>query len=128
MTVLEEIRNDAAGLASLRDWLGEGGVPVDSATADARTAVCAGCPQNVRFIWWENTKHAIAETIKRHLAVKHRLELHAENEDNVAMCRACGCCLRLKVWVPMDVIRPHTTPEQLAKMPEPCWIRKGMTE
>lgn len=37
-------------------------------------------------------------------------------------CDLCGCSLRAKVWFPLDLLRKHMTPSQLATFPSYCWI------
>lgn len=111
-------------LAALKDWLGEGGTPVNSGLAAQRAVICRDCPENRAPLWWEKmTKEPIAAVIRSQLALKHDLNLAVEHEDDLHMCRVCGCCIRLKVWVPISHIKKHTSPEQLLKFPNWCWIR-----
>lgn len=124
MTLLDEIRNDAAGAAILKDWLGDGGAPVAPVVAEARAMVCVNCPENRAPYWWEKAKNSIADAIRAHLVVKQQSGLRVSHEDEIHMCRVCGCCLRLKVWVPIEHIKEHTTPETLAKLPSHCWLLK----
>ena len=133
MSLLEKLRQDVEGLKLLNDWLGEGGNPVPSLQVESRAEACvrgnAGqpCPMNKAANWWnlhENAKNAIAQTIRAELELKYHLDLHAPNEEALHLCAVCGCCTALKVHTPIKHIKAHTTPEQLAKYPRHCWIKK----
>jgi hypothetical protein len=133
MNLIDEFKNDVAGLSLLKDWLGEGGNPVSQSVADRRAISCrlgwggGTCPRNKEPNWWERIKSAIADTIISQLEIKQKLNLHASGEYELDMCAACGCCLKLKVWTPLEHIQAHTTREQLAKMTDFCWIKKELS-
>lgn len=109
-------------LGVLKEWLGEGGAAVDRRIAEHRATICRECPENRHPKWWEHTKHAIAEVIRMHLEVKNRTHIAVEDETNLHMCRVCGCCIPLKIHVPLKHILANTEPEMLAKFPLACWI------
>lgn len=117
----------------LKDWLGDGGLPVDSTLAELRSITCAcgdagkACPLNVQPNWWERFKNRIALAIRRQLEVKHRLGLFVSKEGELNMCRMCGCCLRLKVWTPISYIKAHVAPDEIASAPEFCWMKKELS-
>lgn len=127
MNVFEELRNDVQGALLLNDWIGDGGEPVSQAQADFRADAClhgnggSPCPLNVEKNWWDKVKDAIAETIRAELELKNRIQLHATGENDLFMCRPCGCCLRLKVWTPIKHIQKHLPKEALDSMPSFCW-------
>lgn len=73
--------------------------------------------------WWEVVKSTIADWIKSVLEIKSKMNLRLSCEDEMMMCRACGCCARLKVWVPLEVIVSKTTPEMMKKFVSDCWIK-----
>lgn len=124
MTVLDEIRNTAVGGQMLSDWLGHGGDPVLHSLAQSRAFICEFCPNNVEPKWWDRVKDGIARTIRNQLELKRSLNLELRNEETLGVCRCCGCCLPLKVWVPTDYVRRHTSASQLDKMPNECWIKR----
>jgi hypothetical protein len=107
----------------LREWLGAGGVPVKHETAAIRAFICEYCPENVAAKWWEFAKDPIAAVIRQHLQLKHEMKIFVPNEEALNMCRRCGCCIRLKVHVPIEHIKNHITPEQLAEYARACWIK-----
>lgn len=106
----------------LTEWLGDGGQVVDNRVAQHRSVICAQCPENRHGKWWETAKHGVAEVIRTHLEVKNGMNLTLPNEAELNMCHVCGCCIPLKVWVPISYIRECTDAETLAKFPKHCWI------
>ena len=124
VNIIDEIRATASGAATLNDWLGEGGVPVADWQAEARAETCEQCPLNREPFWWEHAKNKIAETVKERLVTKNKMDLRVSNEDDLGICKPCGCVLPLKVWVPIKHIRDHTSPEVFEALPQTnCWLR-----
>ena len=130
MNLLDKLRNDIEGVKLLNDWIGEGGQPVSSMRSEHRAAACVSgnqgqpCPFNVEPGWWERVKSSIAQTIQAELELKHHLELRQPLDDGLHMCSICGCCLKLKVWTPIQHIQAHTSSEMLDKMPGYCWQKR----
>lgn len=130
MTLLDEIKRTADGLAAIKDWLGEGG-HVAQAQADHRSLAClrggpdgSPCPHNVHARWWESAKNPVADAIKAQLEIKERVRLSTPFDAHLKMCKACGCCIQLKVHAPIHHIKAHTPEETLSKFPAFCWIRR----
>lgn len=127
VNVLEELRHDIEGALLLDDWLGEGGEPVSQTQADYRADQCLHgnggdpCPLNIEPNWWDRVKEAIADTIRAELELKKRINLRVIGEPELAMCKPCGCCLKLKVWTPIKHIKKHLSEESLDQMPNFCW-------
>jgi len=126
MNVLREIKNDMDGLALLGDWLGHEGHPVSQMVAEARSKRCVGCPKNMSPNWWETSKNIIAEWIRGELEIKHTMELKVAEEENLHMCSACGCATRLKIWVPTDHLKRHTSQKVINMTPDFCWMRSEL--
>lgn len=114
--------------ASLEDWLGYGGVPVDQVEADARAEICAGCDAN-KGNWREMLTVPAAAAIKAYLAHRNRMRLSTPFDDQLESCAACHCVLTLKVWQPIQHVRDNTTPEELfrhRKANPDCWVLANM--
>lgn len=143
MNIIEEIKQDSAGLLFLKDWLGDGTSPVEFAVAQSRANVCLhtkvptgyqtasgpeekeGCPLNRHPNWWERwLSDPIANAIRRQLEIKQRMDLSLPEESNLNMCQPCGCCLKLKVWAPTEHLKRHTSPQVMEKLPNYCWLKK----
>lgn len=130
MSLLQELSNDAKGLMLLKDWLGDGGHPVDRVVAEQRAAICTGgnagthCINNVEPNWWNRVKHAVAEVICDQLSLKHKFSIETSKDVSLHMCKVCGCCLKLKVHTPPEHIAKHTTAPMLEQFPDFCWIKR----
>ncbi len=132
--LLNEIENDITGLAALRDWLGDSGDPVHPLVAEMRAERCVHgnngqpCPLNKARRWWEAAKETAAKWIRKEIELKSHMNLRVSQEDSLGMCKACGCCLPLKVWAPRSVVREHTTQKIVDKTPSFCWIRRDCSD
>jgi hypothetical protein len=108
----------------LTSWLEDGGQVVAAELAQKRGEVCAKCPLNVAGLWWEKySKEPIAATIKLWLERKNEMQLGVPSEENLFMCKACGCCVRLKIWEPLKYITAHTEQSVMDKYDSNCWIK-----
>lgn len=129
MSLFDTIRQTAKGALVLADWLGSGGKPVLAFQAESRALTCLvgnngkPCPFNVQPLWWEKAKGSIAAAIRDHVAIKNELALKVTREDELHMCRKCGCCLRTKVWVPMEHVRKVLDRKTIEELPSYCWMR-----
>lgn len=134
MNFLARLKDDAEGLALLKDWLGDGGKIVPPNLSIGRAETCVNthgkpCSENVEPGWWDRFKLAVAEVIRNQLELKTRLGIKVPQEKGLAMCRVCGCCLPLKVHVPIGYIAKHTTnPKVRERFPAHCWIKKELEE
>ena len=134
MRVFDEIKKDARGLATLRDWWGDDLRHVSQALADHRSLACLrgndgeACPHNKAPNWWErNIKNPIAKAIKRQLEIKARFAMSTPFDSMLHMCGECGCCLKTKIWTPIDHIKKHTPASVTKDWPVWCWQRIEMT-
>jgi hypothetical protein len=126
------LKQDIDGASALADWLGDGGHTVDPMIAEFRAARCVSgnngdpCPHNKEPNWWDRVKHVVADWIRKQLELKEGMELRLSVEESLHMCAKCGCCLKLKVWVPTDHIRAITPEKTLQEMPDYCWIKREL--
>ena len=129
MSIWTEIRNDVNGAAILNDWLGDGMHPVSQEQADHRSLACVSadegkpCPHNRESQWWEKSKGIIAGMILEQLSIKSKLKMTTPLESHLNMCAKCGCCLPLKIHVPIEFIKSHTAPDTISSYPPFCWQR-----
>lgn len=103
-------------------WFGSGGEPVSTELAQARANVCLQCPMNYQGSWiWNN----VAEwTIAAWSRLRDVMKLHVDGEEKLGVCEVCGCKTKLKIHVPFRHIYRQSTPEQIEKYPDHCWISK----
>lgn len=109
------------GAKALSEWLGQGGVPVEPKLAGSRAIICAGCPHNVDN---PNLLGAVAlASIQEYEFARNHLRLSVPEDDLLHTCGICSCPLKLKIWVPMEHIKPST--EEFS-FPPYCWIPREL--
>lgn len=118
----------AAGAAILRDWLGDGGTPVAKELANGRAGVCATCPQNEPGDWMALFTAPAQEFIRGQLNVRKDLNCTTPFDDQLRVCKACFCPLKLKVHVPLEHIKRHLSDGARAKLDARCWITDEMAK
>lgn len=118
--LVTRLRNDARGTRILAEWLGDGGQPVTFERAEKRARTCAAgdggkrCPHNK--VMTRRLENSVAQEILKHEEIRHTVELRTSQDSNLNNCEACGCYLKLKVWVPIKHI-----PDEGDKFPAFCW-------
>ncbi len=123
MSLLGKLLLDAKGVALLKDWLGEGGEPVERGLANSRADICDRCPHNKYPNFWEKLKESVVGVIRGQLEIKNDAKITTDAEPRLHLCEHCGCCLKLKVHVPLTHIMAHTDKETFYLFPSWCWIR-----
>ncbi len=112
------------GARTLVEWIdsGEGGVPPELSTH--RAIICAQCPKNEKGDWTRWFTVPAAEMIKRQVERLTQRQLSTPRDDDLHLCTACHCPLKVKVHVPIAWIKKRFGPEVMAKLKEgkDCWI------
>ena len=116
------VKNVAAGVGVLLDWLGNSGKPVDQAVSEHRATVCATCPQNGKGGLLEYFTGKAANVIKTQLEIKNDLALRTSHDAELGTCLACLCKLDLKVHTPIQHILAHMPDDVKAKLDPRCWV------
>lgn len=119
-----KIKQSVSGARVLKDWLGDGGLPVSIETATSRAAVCGPCPMNQKLDWMSVMTAEVANAIKEQRETKLGLNLTVPNEEELGTCSACSCHLALKVFVPFKYIEQEMDEETFNALHEDCWVRK----
>jgi hypothetical protein len=116
----------AAGANILKDWLGEGGIPVTQELAQSRANICLNCPQNQEGHFVQKLTTIIAKAIHDQRREKLRMALRVDGEEELHTCAVCSCHLPLKVWVPFQTIAERTTDVQWKEFEAvtDCWVNK----
>ena len=120
--VLNRLKQDVRGARTLAAWVGEGGSPVNRALAEQRARICMGCPANQPMR--RQLEASIATAIREQEEIRSQIDLRLPREESLHHCKACGCYLKLKVWVPMRHILAHSSPSEF---PSNCWIQREST-
>jgi hypothetical protein len=100
-------------LIAAKEALGQNKL-VTQEEADRRAGICASCPlnQSVGGCW---TCQGLADWIFRIIGA--RVTAHA---SRLKQCGSCGCNIKAKVWLPLDVARKVS---EGYKFPSWCWIK-----
>lgn len=53
---------------------------------------------------------------------KKAMKLHLQGEEQLRICGACGCDLKLKVWEPKELIDEQMSAKQKEALHPSCWI------
>jgi hypothetical protein len=117
------VKKMASGAALLFEWQ-EAGMPhVERDTADRRAAVCVKCPKNERGKSLTDIFTApVAAQLKKKMEKLAEINLFTSVDSELAVCSACACPLKTKVWVPLDLILKRLKPEVKQDLHESCWI------
>lgn len=124
-SVVGQLRNVAAGVGVLLEWLGSGAKPVEQSLADSRASICSICPKNDGGDFTAYFTEPIANKIRTQLEIRSDLQLRTAHDDKLTVCSACDCPLKLKIWVGLDHILAHTSDDVKASLDKNCWILKG---
>lgn len=123
----------AAGVNTLKDWLGAGGLPVSSELSNHRASVCVGCPLNTANNkaeysgdWTTYFTRPAATFIQKQFEKRAEMNLKTALDEMLSVCIACLCPLQLKVHCPIEHIQarmPDFVREELKNGKE-CWVLK----
>jgi len=106
-----------SGTRTLSAWMVSGEF-ADDETATQRAKVCASCPLNQEPLGCASCKKIdIAQLVfsiigKRVTAFDHVLKA----------CEPCGCDLKVKVHVPLNIIKNKMPESVINKLPKHCWV------
>lgn len=121
MSLFDKVKRIPNGISAISDWIGDGGIPVNQGEAQGRANICLRCPANkIQFGFIE----AVAAAIKKTVKIKAHLGLRTHGEKKLGTCEECLCPLKLKVWVPIEVVRRHMMEgeeEKLFSRNAECW-------
>ena len=100
------------GLNILKEWFGNGAIPVARELSQGRADVCLTCPFNKPGF---KPVEALAEKIKQQAEKKNELKLSVVGETDLHTCDCCWCHLPLKVHVPFSTILDQTPAPMIEK-------------
>lgn len=119
---MNRLQAAGVGIATLKDWLGDGGVPVSQGHAEERALVCEICPKNKPGNWWDWIAREVVQVVLSQRRAKAALELRVQCEEDLHFCDVCHCDLKTKVFVPFDHIAKRTKEETWKALPDHCWM------
>ena len=118
------VGNVVAGALTLAELFGPGRSPVKREIADGRASVCAQCPINQSGSLSSWFTEPAANLIRKTLAFLNDMNLKTSMDDQLHICAACDCPMKLKVWVPIEHIKKHITSKSMKLLHPTCWIPK----
>lgn len=119
-----------AGAKTITEWIDSGEPPVPSQQSLQRAIVCAACPLNEKGDLTKWFVVPAAELIKRQVQRMHERKLTTPRDDELNICTACHCPLKLKVHIPIGWVTKKLTDEQKEKLKSgrDCWILAEMAK
>ena len=124
IAVGDKLRALSAGTALLLEWEGENFPTVPPTESATRAAICADCPKNGLGDLTRWFTVFASESIRKRIEGAQKLGLNTPADDKLGICDACLCPLKLKVHVPLENIKRHTTAKARADFDPRCWILK----
>lgn len=118
------------GTTTLIDWwVSADRAKVPQEEADRRASICSTCPFNSQPAGCTTCNRGVLAT----LAAKVVGGQPTRHDASLQACSICGCELKAKVWLPLEVLRRHLSTGQMAQFPPPhtgfpgCWLREEAT-
>jgi len=120
----DKIRQLAAGATLLDEWRAEGYPTVPATEATRRAFICADCPKNGQGDLTRWFTVLASEAVRKWVEIAQKLELKTPYDNDLGICEACLCPLKLKVHIPLLNIQKHLTAKSQAALDPRCWILK----
>lgn len=115
--------NVAAGAEANVEWLKSGAEAVPKQVAEGRAAVCLRCEMNGKGGLERFFTVPLANAIRHAYAQRREWKLETAYDNQLGVCEACNCPLKLKVHFPINIVRSKLTDAAKAALWEQCWIR-----
>lgn len=107
------------GTRVLAAWVIQGRQRVDGVEAENRARICANCDQNRVIHGCKGcSMPALREAINSVVAGGRTTV-----DEQLNACCQCGCSLKAKVWLPLDLIHAHQSEDVNARLPAHCWMK-----
>lgn len=119
------VKKLAAGASALLEWE-EAGLPhVEPSVAALRAATCSICPKNQQGkSLTEYFTVPVAALFEKRFKKLQEMRLTTPDDGKLAVCQACLCPMRTKVWMPNELVKKRLKPEQRAELNQinpRCW-------
>jgi hypothetical protein len=110
------------GVKSINGWMESGEPAVEQARAESRAATCVKCPMNGKGGLEEWFTKPAAAAIKSQFERLAERKLFTSVDDQLNVCTACLCPLKLKVHTPLQYISANMGEETRRALDPGCWI------
>lgn len=125
--LMHEFQRIVQGTITLADWVvADGAERVDDAEVTRRGEICKRCVFNQPPIGCSSCSMATLNKIVEKFVGGQPLPI----DNQLESCMICGCNLRVKARLSIDVLKRHIKPEQMLQFPPPhesfqgCWLRE----
>lgn len=105
-------------LRTLITHRGGTGEKITQEVAEARGAICAGCPKNSTVSGCSKCKEGVIGQLINKLVGANKTSRDAE----LKFCEVCHCTVSAKIWTKHEAIWKHMPEGQKKALPETCWI------
>jgi hypothetical protein len=126
-TLLHEFQRVLQGTITLADWwIAAGKKRVSTEEIQRRSAICQQCAFNQPPTGCSGCNMAALNRIIEAAVGNDRLP----SDAGLEACAVCGCSLKVKTRLPLDVLQRHLTDEQKMQFPPAhngwpgCWLRE----
>lgn len=119
----QRLGNVVAGGSLLVEWILSREEAVAPELSEHRAGVCAACPLNVRGDLTRFFTLPASHAIRAELSRRSGWQLATTKDEQLAICEACSCPLKLKVHVPLKNILAKLPLPAFDALHEQCWIR-----
>jgi hypothetical protein len=119
----EKVKKVWQGIKSINDWLDSGEPAVASELAESRAAICVACPLNGKGGIDEWFTKPASEVVKKQFERSSEKKLFTSVDDNLGVCQACLCPLKLVVQTPLKFKLAHIGDETKRALHASCWLR-----
>lgn len=110
------------GVKSLHSWIESGEPAVDQAKSEARAAVCVACPLNGKGGLEDWFTKPASEAIRKQFSTLAERKLSTSLDDQLNVCSACLCPLKLLVQTPLKFKLAHMGEETRRALHPACWV------
>lgn len=113
----------AAGGKILVKWIASGAEAVAPELSHSRASVCVQCPLNGKGDWTSFFTQPVSNAIVAALEDRKQMQLSTPLDDQLGVCEACSCPLKLKVHMKIEPILADMPYESFDALAANCWIR-----
>ncbi len=120
-----KLQSAVAGANAIVSWISSGAEAVSQTLANERAEICATCPMNSGGDWMSLFTVPAQAAIRIAMNQRRDWKLGTPTDDRLHVCSACNCPLKLKVHMPIDLIKKNMPKEAYSNLASFCWIREN---
>lgn len=121
-SLLGTLANVAVGAEANVEWLADGAEAVPAELSNQRAGICVLCPLNGKGDLTRYFTVPAAAAIRKAYELRRDWKLSTVHDDQLGVCEACSCPMKLKVHFPIQIVRDHIRPQAKADLHPKCWI------